>query len=68
MNLSTKHTRRHREQTCGCQGGGRERWIGSLGFVDAKKYCNLERINNKALMYNTENYIECPVINHNGKE
>ena len=22
MNLSTKQTHRHREQTCGCQGGG----------------------------------------------
>ena len=25
-------------------------------------------INNKVLLYSTENYIQCPVINHNGKE
>ena len=38
-NLSTKQklTHRHREQTCGYQGGGRERegWRGSLGLADA---------------------------------
>ena len=40
MNLSTKQTHRHREQTCGCQGaegmgvGG----IGSVGLADAKYY------------------------------
>ena len=42
MNLFTKQkqTRRHREQTCGCQGGGevREAWIGSLGLVDENYY------------------------------
>ena len=33
MNLSTKQkqTHRHREQTCGCQGGGDREWDG-LGF------------------------------------
>ena len=25
-------------------------------------------INNKVLLYSTGNYIQCPVINHNGKE
>ena len=39
MNLSRKEkqTHRHREQTCGCPGGGgvREGWIGSLGLADA---------------------------------
>ena len=33
--------------------------------------CNLqctEGINNKVLLYSTENYIQCPMINHNGKE
>ena len=41
MNLSMKQkqTHRHREQTCGCQGGGGwEGWIGSLGLADAD-YC-----------------------------
>ena len=33
-------THRHREQTCGCQGGGAvgEGWIGSLGLADANYY------------------------------
>ena len=38
MSLFTnqKQTHRHREQTCGCQGGGREvGWTGSLGLVGA---------------------------------
>ena len=42
MNLSMKQkqTHRHREQTCGCQGGG---WVGkgrvgSSGLADAKCY------------------------------
>ena len=40
MNLSMKQkqTHRHREQTCGYQGGGGvgEGWTGSLGLADAK--------------------------------
>ena len=32
------------------------------------KLLHLERINNKFLIYSTENYIQYPVINHNGKE
>ena len=39
MNLSTKQkqTHRHREQTCGCRGGGEvgEGWIECLGLADA---------------------------------
>ena len=33
-------TSAHREQTCGCQGGGGEgkAWTGSLGLVDANYY------------------------------
>ena len=42
MSLSTKQkqTHRHREQTCGYQGGWREAegWTGSLGLVDANYY------------------------------
>ena len=41
-NLSTKQkqTQRHREQTCGCPGGGEveEEWTGSLGLADPS-YC-----------------------------
>ena len=42
MNLSMKQkqTHRHREQTCGCQGGEgvREGWIGIWGLADTKYY------------------------------
>ena len=42
MNLSMKQTQihRHREQTCGSQGGGGvgEGWIGSLGLAGANYY------------------------------
>ena len=65
-NLFTKQTHRHREQICGCQGGGAgEGWIGSLGLADANYY--IECINNKVLLYSTGNCIQY-VINHNGKE
>ena len=32
------------------------------------KYTYREWINNKVLLYSTENYIQYPVINQNGKE
>ena len=40
MNLPMKQTHRHREQTCGCQGGGsvREGWSGHLGLADVNYY------------------------------
>ena len=70
-NLSTeqKRTHRHREQTCGCQGG----WGGGRGMdwefgVGRCKLLYLEWINIKELTYSTGNYTEYPVINHNGRE
>ena len=71
MNLSTKQkqTHRHRDQTCGCQGGRRGRrgmdWEFGAGRYNL---LHLEWINNKVLMYSTGNYIQSPEINHNGKE
>ena len=67
MNLPTKQkqTHRHRKQTSGCQGGGRDGW--EFG-VSRCKLVYIEQINNKALLYSTGNYIQYPVINHNGKE
>ena len=32
------------------------------------KLLYIEWINNKVLLYSTENYIQYPMINHNGKE
>ena len=37
MSLPTKQEQTHREQTCGCQGGG-EGWSGRLGLAEANYY------------------------------
>ena len=50
------------------RGEARDRWTGSLGLPDANYYIFIEWINNKVLLYNIRNYIQYPVINHNGKE
>ena len=42
-----------------------EGWIGNLRLADANS--SLKRIN-KVFLYSTGNYIQHPVINHNGKE
>ena len=59
MNLSTKQkqARRRRGHTCGCQGdqGEEEERTGCLGLVRCK-LLHLEWINNKVLLYSTENY------------
>ena len=66
MNLSTKQTHRHREKTCGCQGGwGREDW--EFG-VRTCKLLYREWVNNNVLVYSTGSYTAYPVINHNGEE
>ena len=66
-NLSTKQTHRHREQLCVCQGGGGG-WDGLGGWSQQMQLLYIEWINNKVLLYSSENYIRYPVINHNGKE
>ena len=46
-------------------GGGMEWEVGvSRGKL---LYMLIEWINNKVLLYSTENYIQYPMINHNGK-
>ena len=63
-----KQTQRHREQTSGCQGRGK------LGVVDWEfevsrcKLLHIDWMDNKVLLYSTGNYIQCPGINHTGKE
>ena len=66
MNLSMKQKQayRHREQTCGCQGGGMDWEFG----ISRCKLVYIGWINNKVLLYSTGNYIQYPVINHNRKE
>ena len=46
-----------------------EGWTGSLELADINYHIySLEWIKNKVLLYSTENCIQYPVINHNGKE
>ena len=64
--MKLKQTHRHREQTCACQGevGGMD-WASGVGRY---KLLHIEWTDNKALVDSTGNYIQCPGINHNGKE
>ena len=70
MNISTrqKQTHRYREQTCGCQGLGEGRGKDWEFGISRSKLLYIGWINNKVLLYSTRNYIQYPVINHNGKE
>ena len=70
MSLSTKQkqTHRRREQTCGCQGGGSGGEMDWEFGISRCKLLYIEWINKKVLLYSTGNYIQYPVINHNGKE
>ena len=68
INISTKQkqTHRHREQSCSCQGaeGGKDWEFG----ISRGKLLYIGWMNNKLLLYTTGNYIQYPVIDHNGKE
>ena len=70
MNLpmKQKQTHRHKEQPCGCQGGGGGRGMDWEFGISRCKLLYTEWINNKVLLYSTGNYIQYPMINHNGKE
>ena len=50
-----------------CQGGGGGGMSWEFG-ISRCKLLHVEWINNKVLLYSTGNYIQYPVINHNGKE
>ena len=67
LSMKQKQTHRHREQTCGCQGVGG----GGMDWEFGIRRCKLlytEWINNKVLLYSTGNYIQYPMMNHNGKQ
>ena len=68
MNLfmSQKQTHRHRKQTYGYQKG--KGWEGVRGVWDQQIHTTIYKINSKVLLQSTGNYIQYPVINHNGKE
>ena len=46
-------------------GEGRKDWDFGLSRC---KLLYIERVNNRTLLYSTENYIQYPMINHNGRE
>ena len=66
MNLTTKQ--KQTEQTCGCQGEGGGGGMDWEFGVSRCKLLYIEWINSEVLLYCTGNYIQCPVINHSGKE
>ena len=70
MNLSTKKkkTHRHREQTCGCQGGGRREWDRLGVWGDQMQPITFSIMNNKVLLYSTGKYIQYPRTDHVEKE
>ena len=69
MNSSTKRTHRHREQACGYQGGREVKVEMKWEFgISRCKLIYRGWISNKILLCSTGNYIQYPVINHNGKE
>ena len=66
--MKQKQNRKQREQTGGCQGEG---FGGGMEWEVVVSRCKLfyiEWINNKVPQYSTENYIQYPMLNHNGKE
>jgi len=66
--ITWKQSHRHKEQTCGCQGGGDCGRNREGGGVIRCKLLYTEWINSKVLLYITENYIQYPMINLNRKE
>ena len=68
MNLSIKQKQihRHREQTCGSQGGGG--WMEEgLGVWDRQLQTIKYRMDKQGPTYSTGNYSPYPMINHNEK-
>ena len=70
MNLSTKQeqTHAHRERLVVAKEGWGGRGMDWEFVISRCKLVYTEWINNKVLLYSTGNYIQYPVINHNGKE
>ena len=65
MNLSTKkkQTHRHREQTCGCPGGGAEGGVNwEFGISKCKPLC-IEWINNMVLVLDKQCIAQGTIFN-----
>ena len=56
------------EQICDCPGWEGNRWKDWEFGISRGKLLYIGWVNNKILMNGIGNYIEIPVINHNGKE
>ena len=69
MNLRTKHkqTRRHREQTYGCGGGGVLGREGLEVWGQQIQTIIYRRDKQKDILYSTGNYTQYPVVKGNGK-
>ena len=65
-NTNEPHYETEQSLTSGCQGMGFEGGV-EVGVSKGKLLC-IEWINSKILLYSTEKHIQCPMINHNGKE
>ena len=70
MNLSTKQKQSYDIEISFvvAKGKGVRRWMEWEVGVSRCKLLHLEGINTKIILYSIENYIEYPMINHNGKE
>ena len=55
-------------QICVCQRVDVGRGMKWEVWVSRRKLLDTEGTNNKVLLYSTENYVQCPIINQNGKE
>ena len=64
VSMQEEQTHRHREEGCGCQGGGKD-W--SLGWAD-EIYLHIKWINTQILQYGTGDSFQYLVIKYNGKE
>ena len=58
FSMKQKQTHRHREQICGCQWGGVSGGRDWEFWISICKLAHIEWINNKVLLYKTENYIQ----------
>ena len=69
MNVSTEQKQSHRcgEQTCGCQVGEEGSGMDWKFGVGRCKLLYLEWISNEVLLYNTGNYVQSIVVEHDGR-
>ena len=68
MNLSMKQTQMQRTDLWLPKGSGSGGGMGWEFRISRCKQLYTEWINNKVLLYGTGNWVQYPVINHNGKE